>query len=121
MRRQTIRAALNLQKLDCNQGDIFGIVARNSHYVAPIVFASFCIGCPVNTLDPSFSKSELMHMLAITRPKIMFCDTNIYDLVHECLTNLENDAKLFTFSGQSGDSIPVEDLFEDVEGEDRFW
>ncbi|XP_055296968.1 probable 4-coumarate--CoA ligase 3 [Sitodiplosis mosellana] len=120
MRRQTIRAAFNLQKLGCEKGDIFGIIAKNSHYVATIVFASLCIGCPVNTLDPSFTKLELMHMLSITRPKVMFCDASIYDLVQECLNDLENDAKIFTFSGQSGDSIPVEDLFEEVEGEGTF-
>lgn len=121
MRRQTIRAALNLKKMGYEKSDIFGIVAKNSHYVAPIVYASLCIGCPVNTLDPTFSKSELMHMLSITRPKVMFCDANIYDLVQECLNNLENYVKIFTFSGQSGDSIPVEDLFGEVEGENTFW
>lgn len=51
----------------------------------------------------------------------MFCDANIYDLVQECLSELGNDAKVFTFSGQSGNSIPVEDLFEDVGGENTFW
>lgn len=121
IRRQTVRAALNLQKIGCNKGDIFGIVAKNSHYLAPIVYASLCIGCPINTLDPSFTKLELMHMLSISRPKVMFCDASVYDLVQECLNDLGNTAKVFTFSGQSGKSIRVEDLFEDVEGESTFW
>lgn len=102
------------------KSDIFGICAKNSHYVTPIVFASICIGCPVNTLDPSFSKSEFMHMLSISMPKLMFCDVAVYDLVQECLNELENDAKVFTFSGQTGDSISVEDLFDAVDGEDSF-
>ena len=62
-----------------------------------------------------------MHMLSITRPKVMFCDASIYDLVQECLNDLENNAKVFTFSGQSGNSIRVEDLFEDIGGESTFW
>lgn len=121
MRQQTIRAAIHLQKLGCEKGDIFGVVAKNSHYVAPIVYASFCIGCPINTLDPSFSKSELVHMLSITQPKIVFCDANIYELVQNCLNDLENGAKVYTFSGQSGDSNAVENLFEEIDGEDTFW
>lgn len=60
-------------------------------------------------------------MLSITMPKIMFCDANIYELVQECLNELENDAKVFTFSGQSdGDCERVEVLFEEVYGEDSF-
>ncbi|XP_031627698.1 4-coumarate--CoA ligase 1-like [Contarinia nasturtii] len=53
-------------------------------------------------------------------PKIMFCDANIYELIQDCLNDIENGAKVFTFSGQSGDSIPVEDLFEEVNDEDTF-
>lgn len=118
----TIRAALNLQSLGYEQGDIFGIIARNSHYVAPIAFASICIGCPINPLDPSFSRTELMHMLSITKPKAVFCDVDIHDLVRECLDDLENDAKIFTFMGQTNDSIPIETLFEELttEEEDKF-
>lgn len=118
----TIRAALNLQSLGYEKGDIFGIIARNSHYVAPIAFASICIGCPINPLDPSFSRTELMHMLSITKPKAVFCDVDIHDLVRECLDGLQNDAKIFTFMGQTNDSIPVETLFEELtaEEEDKF-
>lgn len=120
MRRQTIRAAMNLQNLDYRQGDIIGIVAKNSHFVAPIVYASMCIGCPLSALDPSFSKPELLHMLAITKPKLMFADVNMYDLLQECLQELGNDAHIFTFGGQSGRSIPVKTLFEETSGESAF-
>lgn len=71
-----------------------------------------CIGCPLSTLDPSFSKAEILHMLSITKPTFMFCDSGMYELLQECLNELENDATVFTFSGQVGDSIPVENLFQ---------
>lgn len=95
-------------------------MAKNTHYLAPVVYASLCLACPVNPLDPSFTKSEIMHMLSITQPKMMFCDVDVYDLVRECLNELENDARIFTFSGQSGDSEPVENLFEETEEESEF-
>lgn len=78
------------------------------------------MGCPINPLDPSFSKTELMHMFSITKPKAVFCDVEIYDLVQDCLHELENDGKIFTFNGQTTDSIPVETLFEESSGEDSF-
>lgn len=89
-------------------------MAKNSHYLTPILYASFCLACPVNTLDPSFSKPEIIHMLSITKPKVMFCDVDVYDLVCECLNELESDAPIYTFSGNTDDSIPVETLFEEI-------
>ncbi|XP_031639321.1 4-coumarate--CoA ligase 1-like [Contarinia nasturtii] len=95
-------------------------MAKNSHNVAPIVFASISIGCPVNTLDPTFGKVELIHMLSITKPALMFCDVEAYDLVKECLTEMGNGAKIFTFGGSKDGSKPVEDLLSKTENEDDF-
>lgn len=120
IRRQTIRAAISLQKLGYEKGDIFAFAAKNSHYVAPLVYSTLCIGCTVSTLDTSFSKAEMIHMLSITKPKLMFCDANIYDLVRECLNELDNNANIYTLSGQKGDSIRVEDLFAESSEENHF-
>lgn len=38
MRQLTIRAALNLQNLGYEQGDVFGIIAKNSHHVGKRTF-----------------------------------------------------------------------------------
>lgn len=40
MRQLTIRAAMNLGNLGYEQGDIFGIVAKNSHHVGKRTFFS---------------------------------------------------------------------------------
>lgn len=120
IRWKTIQASQNLQKLGYEKGDMFAICARNSHYVAPIAFASLCLGCPLNTLDTSFGEPELTHMLSITRPKVVFCDTDVSDLIENVLENLEIDAKIFTFSGQRGNSVPVEELFNETNDEENF-
>lgn len=117
---KTIRAAQNLQALKYEQKQVFAIIARNSHDLAPIVFASIAIGCPVNALDPSFGKTELIHMLNLMKPVLIFCDTDCYELIHECLTELGNAAKIFTFGEVVGRSEPVESLFEETFKEDQF-
>lgn len=86
-------------------------MANNSHDLAPIVFASFCLGCSVNAMSPSFGKYEIIHMLKITKPHLMFCDIEVYPLVFECLKEVRNNAKIFTFGGQIGESENVENLF----------
>lgn len=120
IRTKTIRAAQNLQKRGYKSKQVFGLLAKNSHHVAPIVFASISIGCPVNTLDPTFGKTELIHMLKTTKPILMFSDIGSHDLLKECLMELGNDAKIFTFGGSKGEAEPVENLFSETNNEDDF-
>lgn len=109
-----IRAAANLRKLGYEQGDIFGFIARNSPCLAPILYASLSLACPISTLDPTFTKSEIVHTFSITKPKVIFCDVDMYDLVRDCLNELEIDAPIYTFCGSTDGSIAVENLFEDI-------
>lgn len=50
----------------------------------------------------------------------MFCDVDLYDLVRECFDELEYEVTVFTFSGQTNESIPVETLFEETPEEEAF-
>lgn len=86
--------------------------------MAPIFFASIANGCAPVALDPSFGKAEIIHMLSITKPVLMFCDIACYDLLIECLAELKNEAKVFTIGGQKGQSESVEHLFTET-GEER--
>lgn len=120
IRTKTIRAAQNLQELGYKREQVFGLIAKNSQNVAPIAFASFAIGCPINSLDPSFGKTEFMHMLKITKPVLVFCDVSCYEILSECLTELESNARIFTFGGSSGRSEPVENLFKETQRDEKF-
>lgn len=120
LRINTIRAAQNLQKRGHNSKKVFGFLAKNSHHLVPIVFASLAIGSPVNTLDPSFGKTELLHMLNTIKPDLIFCDFESYDLMKKCLDELERNTKIFTFGGSKDDSEQVEHLFEKTHNEIDF-
>ena len=86
-RLRSIRVAQNLEKLGYKRGDIVALVARNGEKMAPILFGCLLIGCPVNTLDPSFDKHDLAHMLNSTRPKLIFSD-------FECLQQVKDACKI---------------------------
>lgn len=120
IRIKTIRAAQNLQALGYKPKDVFTLIARNSQHVAPITFASLAIGCPINTLDPSFGRAELNHMMKITNTVLVFCDVECFELVNKCLKELGNSAKIFTFGDSAGQSESVESLFEDTHRENQF-
>lgn len=120
IRLKTIRAAQNLHDLGYESKQVFAFMVRNFHNVAPTIFGAMSIGCSVNTLDPSFGKTELLHMLGTTKPSLMFCDVESLELVKECLVELENEAKIFTFGGSEDGSEPVENLFAETGTEDGF-
>ncbi|KAG4067927.1 hypothetical protein HA402_010613 [Bradysia odoriphaga] len=117
---KTIRAAQNLQVRGYKPKQVFGLVAKNSQNVAPIFFASIAVGCSLNTLDTSFGRTELIHMLNITKPVLLFCDVECVDLLEECLKELGINSKIFTFGDSTGDYEPIESLFKETHKETQF-
>lgn len=120
LRIKTIRAAQSLRKRGYESNGVHSFIAKNTDNLAPILFASFCVGCSVNALESSFSKDVLIHMLKTMKPVLVFCDVDIYEAVKVCLDELKNNAKIFTFGGSIGDSEAVEVLFSEIEDEKRF-
>lgn len=103
-------------------GEIIGIVAKNSHHLAPIVFAALAIGCPINTLDPSFDEAEISHMFKKTKPKLIFCDADILAVVRNSLKIANLTPRIFTFGERTSYSDCIEDLFDEImdEAEENF-
>lgn len=108
---KSVRAAQNIQKLNYAKGDIFAIISRNNHELAPIVVALLSTGHPFNTLDPSFTQIEMTHMLSLTKPKVIFTEPETYAAVRLSLQEIGIDTKIYTFCGQIGDSTLTENLF----------
>lgn len=120
IRIKTIRAAQNLQALGYRPKQVVGFLVKNSDFIAPIFFGAIAMGCPISPLDPSFKKPELIHLLNITKPAVIFCDVTCYDLLSGCLAQLKNPAKIFTIGGQHGASEPIENLFKETQDEHKF-
>lgn len=116
---KTIRAAQNLQKRGFALKQVVGIISGNVAALAPIIFASVCLGCPINSM-PTMWKRYIITMLQKTQPKVLFCEVDVYDLIIECLNEVGNTAKVFTFNGQRGDSEPAENLFVETGIENDF-
>lgn len=120
IRLKTIRAAQNLQELGYGSKQVFAFMVKNSHDVASTIFGALCVGGSVNTLDPSFGKTELLHMFGTTKPSLVFCDLESFELVKESLAELENDATIYTFGGNVDGSETVENLFAETGTEESF-
>lgn len=120
MKIKTIRAAQNIEKLGYKAGEVISFVSKNTESLFPIIFASFCIGCPINVLAPKFGKTEISHVLKRTKPALLFCSLEAYELVNECMIDSNNNAKIFTFGGKKGNSEVAESLFRETGDEANF-
>lgn len=120
IRLKTIRAAQNLQARGYKSNQVFGILAGNVTNLPPIVFASLCLGCPINAMHTGVDRPNIVRMFEMTEPSLVFCDVKVYDLVVECLMKLGNVAKVFTFNGTKGDSESVDCLFNETGIEEEF-
>jgi 4-coumarate--CoA ligase len=98
MRTHIIRIALNLKNIDMQMGDVICIVAKNSRYVTPVAFGSLSIGLTVSTMDPFFNKSEMVHALGLSKPKLVFCDEDNLATVLVSLQLSSTEALIYVFT-----------------------
>lgn len=117
---KTVRAAQHIQQLDYKEGDIFAIMSKNHHNLAPLVLALFALGYPFQTLDPTFTEAEATHLFALTKPTHVFSDKESYAVVAKSLRSLNNGAKIFTFDERFDGSHLTDDLFTETGREAEF-
>ncbi|XP_001850569.2 probable 4-coumarate--CoA ligase 1 [Culex quinquefasciatus] len=113
LRSRMIRAALNLSsKFGLVKGDMVCMVADNSPCVTPVLFGCFLVGAPVHTLDASFEESDLVHLMGITRPKLVFCNAHNVKRVESSLKIASLEARIILLNDPS-----TEVLFAPVDNE----
>lgn len=117
---KSIRAAQNIQKWNYKKEDVFAIISKNNHHLMPIIVALLCLDHPINPIPTAFIEFEITNMLKITKPKVIFSDMDSYEIIKNCLRDLKNDARIYTFGGRIEETIAIEDLFVATSREDEF-
>lgn len=112
--------AKNLQKFGCQKDDRILYFTTNSAEIAPLVFASLCLGCPIVAFSPYLRTAEVNYQLSFLKPKYVICDIEYYPMLRECFMNMEISAQFFTFDGQMGGSIDIECLFDETDDNSPF-
>lgn len=120
LKLSSIRVAQNLQKFGVTADDVVGFNCKNSHKVNALVYGCVLIGAPLNPLHVSFTKDGIKQMFGQTKPKIVICDAEVYKVTKEALTELENDAKIFTVLKKIHGVSFVDELLAETGSEDDF-
>ncbi|CAD7089735.1 unnamed protein product [Hermetia illucens] len=109
-----------MERWNLQNTDVVGLIARNTENLAPLVFGLFFCGVSVNTLDTSFSKDEIVNIFKFTKPKLVFCDADMYQAVKDCLEILGNPAAIYTVTGKLEEQLAtsVDQILDQVTIED---
>lgn len=120
MATMAIRVAQNLPKYGIEMGDVVGLIGKNTTFLTPVVLGCFIFGAPINPLDVKFEEDDILHVYGLTKPKIVFADYEVVDLVKDCLWKLENPALIVTMNRKLEDLPFVFDFFESLGDESGF-
>lgn len=71
-------------------------------------------------INTTHEKDAIVRMLQMTKPTVVFCDIDQYDVVDKCLKEAQQQAKVFTINGLKRESEPIENLFFETGTEDQF-
>jgi acyl-coenzyme A synthetase/AMP-(fatty) acid ligase len=96
----SIRVAQNLTKLGVTKGDVVGFICTNSIKLPELIYGCLLIGAPINPLDIGFKKDDIKHMFEQTIPKLVFCDSAVYETVQLSLDEIGSSATIITLREQ---------------------
>lgn len=111
--QMSTRIALSLMDKGVSQTEFVGIMAGNTSYVLPVVFGCYFAGIPYHSMDMSFPSEMVAHCWGKTKPKIIFCDGNVYSLVKETTEKMRLNCTIYTLNNHKDNVPKVEDLLND--------
>uniref|UniRef100_A0A1I8MJC1 AMP-binding enzyme n=1 Tax=Musca domestica TaxID=7370 RepID=A0A1I8MJC1_MUSDO len=110
----SVRAALHFEKIQMQQCDIIGMCVSHSDYVAPLFFGAICAGLCISPSDPSYNVNGLKYVYDLTKPKLMFCDGEIYDKVRQAFDECGLTAtKIYTVRNHLEGVPDITEFFEE--------
>jgi len=93
---RSIKIAKYLTKCGMKEGDCIGFIAGNSENLAPIVFACFTLGLPINPLAPAMNEKDIIQMFSMTKPKMIFCDAENVKVLQNSVDAMKSEAQILT-------------------------
>ncbi|XP_058122366.1 uncharacterized protein LOC131293188 [Anopheles ziemanni] len=117
-----IRFAQNLTAMRVGKGDVVVLANANSENLGPLVCALLSIGAPFNALSPNFNEDDMAHMLGTTKPKLVFCDANNFDIVRSAVMRVfqGKTPPIYVFEDKRDDVQHAEELLKETGQEDKY-
>lgn len=108
------KLANHLLSMNLQQTDVIGIMAAGSSYVMPLSYAALFIGVPFQCIEVSLDMDSVLHLWNITKPKVIFCDGSVYDLVNDVVNQLQLNCKILTLNSHVDGVKSIEMVLENT-------
>ena len=110
-----INIAKNLYRFGLRSGDVVGLCASNSTYIAPVILGCLLLKLPINPVDKFFDFGEIVTIFDKTNPKIIFCDHDNVGKVIEVLQSLRNNALVIILTEKVRGILHISELLVDYD------
>lgn len=113
---RTLKIMKFLSKSDIKETDIVGLLTSNTENLAPVVFACFVLGLPINPLSPIMNTADVVEMFSKIPPKLIFCDGENLNVVQEAVNEIKSNVKIITIMDKVDGYDCVIEILNDLEG-----
>lgn len=114
------RIAYNIRLLNVRQSDVVGIVSRNTTNLMPLCYGLFFLGVPFHALDHKDTMTSALHLWGTSRPRLIFCDNSLYELVKSVVIELDLNCAIYTIDGDLRDVNSISELLLGIPTGERF-
>ncbi|XP_070502886.1 luciferin 4-monooxygenase-like [Chironomus tepperi] len=114
---RSVRIAKYLTKCGMKEGDLIGLVTANTENLAPVVFACFTLGLPINPLSPIMNEKDIVQMFTMTKPKMIFCDADNVKVVQNAVDEMKSEAKVLTVMDKVDGYDCATEILKEMESE----
>lgn len=111
--------AKNLFKIGLRSGDVAGILAANTTYISPAIFACLLLRLPMNPIEKSFDVNQIVNIFRETRPKVVFCDHDVIEKLMAALGILEIEARIVILTDRIEGLFHISDFLQENYGYDE--
>lgn len=111
---------MHLKNRGITVNDCVGVIARHTTNIGPAIIGAQMIGSAVNPLDVSFTSDDISHMFNMTKPRIIFCDSDVVNTLQIALKNIKSDAIIVTMEERVGGCDFIDEYLVHQDGEDIF-
>ncbi|KAH8300130.1 hypothetical protein KR044_010296, partial [Drosophila immigrans] len=107
-----IRLAMFMKSEKLTHEDVIGIIGKATTYVSSLAVACLFHTTPFHAVAYTYMKEPevIKELYELTKPKIMFCDAEDYDIIKQ--VTAEWDPKIITLTGRVDGVASIEDLLK---------
>ncbi|KAG6462268.1 hypothetical protein O3G_MSEX013144 [Manduca sexta] len=98
--QEIVNVAVGLKQMGVEKGDIVAISSENRNEFITAVIAAISCGATVTSINVLSTKEEIIHMLSISQPKVVFCSEAVLKRQLDTIKSIPEVKKIIQLNGE---------------------